>query len=103
MPAFCIRPGVGISLVAWWQKMEWHNGELFHRVGFIVTNLERPAKRVRSFATRGHEEKAANDEPSLPAVIFTSCCLTRVQIETGPEAPRQKLNQLSHEETHEIS
>jgi hypothetical protein len=27
-------------------KVEWHSGELFPRVGFIVTNLTRPAKRV---------------------------------------------------------
>jgi hypothetical protein len=30
-------------------KVEWHNGELFPRVGFIVTNLSRPAKRVVRF------------------------------------------------------
>src|SRR5271163_3670475 len=30
-------------------KVEWHNGELFPRVGFIVTNLTRPAKRVVRF------------------------------------------------------
>ena len=30
-------------------KVEWHNGELFSRVGFIVTNLSRPAKRVVRF------------------------------------------------------
>jgi hypothetical protein len=27
-------------------KVEWHRGELFLRIGFIVTNLERPAKKV---------------------------------------------------------
>jgi len=30
-------------------KVEWHKGELFPRVGFIVTNLTRPAKRVVRF------------------------------------------------------
>jgi hypothetical protein len=30
-------------------KVEWHDGELFPRVGFIVTNLSRPAKRVVRF------------------------------------------------------
>ena len=30
-------------------KVEWHQGELFPRVGFIVTNLTRPAKRVVGF------------------------------------------------------
>ncbi len=30
-------------------KVEWHPGELFPRVGFIVTNLSRPAERVMAF------------------------------------------------------
>ena len=30
-------------------KVEWHQGELYPRVGFIVTNLKRPAKRVSKF------------------------------------------------------
>jgi hypothetical protein len=39
-------------------KLEWHNGELFPRVGFIVTNLTRPAKRVvRFYNQRGTAEQ----------------------------------------------
>ena len=30
-------------------KVEWHQGELFPRVGFIVTNLSYPTKRIVSF------------------------------------------------------
>ena len=30
-------------------KVEWHPGELYPRVGFIVTNLARPANRVVAF------------------------------------------------------
>jgi len=30
-------------------RVEWHPGELYPRVGFIVTNLSRPAERVVSF------------------------------------------------------
>jgi hypothetical protein len=30
-------------------KLEWHPGELYPRVGFIVTNLARPAERVVGF------------------------------------------------------
>jgi hypothetical protein len=30
-------------------KVEWHPGELYPRVGFIVTNLARPAERVVTF------------------------------------------------------
>ena len=30
-------------------KVEWHPSELYPRVGFIVTNLARPAERVVTF------------------------------------------------------
>jgi hypothetical protein len=30
-------------------KVEWHPGELYPRIGFIVTNLARPAERVVTF------------------------------------------------------
>ena len=30
-------------------KVEWHHGELWPRVGFIVTNLTRPNRRVVKF------------------------------------------------------
>ena len=33
-------------------KVEWHPGELVPRVGFIVTNLSRPAERVIAFYNR---------------------------------------------------
>src|SRR5271168_2343802 len=39
-------------------KVEWHHGELFPSVGFIVTNLTRPAKRVvRFYNQRGTAEQ----------------------------------------------
>jgi hypothetical protein len=39
-------------------KVEWHHGELFPRVGFIVTNLSRPAQRaVRFYNQRGTAEQ----------------------------------------------
>jgi hypothetical protein len=30
-------------------KVEWHPGELYPRVGFIVSNLARPAERIVAF------------------------------------------------------
>ena len=30
-------------------KVEWHQGELYPRVGFLVTSLTRPAQRVSRF------------------------------------------------------
>ena len=43
-----IRPGAGNPrrVVA---KVEWHPGELYPRVGFIVTNMARPAENVVAF------------------------------------------------------
>src|SRR5674476_498954 len=39
-------------------KVEWHHGELCPRVGFIVTHLSRPAKRVvRFYHQRGTAEQ----------------------------------------------
>jgi hypothetical protein len=39
-------------------KVEWHQGELYPRVGFIVTNLRRPAERVSGFYNgRGTAER----------------------------------------------
>src|SRR5271170_73340 len=42
-------------------KVEWYNSELFPRVGFIVTNLSRPAKQVvRFYNQRGTAEQWIN-------------------------------------------
>ena len=39
-------------------KVEWHKGELFPRIGFIITNLTRPAKQVvRFYNQRGTAEQ----------------------------------------------
>jgi len=40
------------------EKVEWHNGELFPRIGFIITNMTgRPNKIVRSYNRRGTAEQ----------------------------------------------
>ena len=39
-------------------KVEWHKGELLPRIGFIITNLTRPAKQVvRFYNQRGTAEQ----------------------------------------------
>ena len=44
-------------------KVEWHPGELYPRVGFIVTNLARPAERVVAFYNqRGTAEQWIKEE-----------------------------------------
>ena len=43
-------------------KIEWHPGELYPRVGFIVTNLARPAERVVAFYNqRGTAEQCIKE------------------------------------------
>ena len=43
-------------------KVEWHQGELYSRVGFIVTNLTRPAERVCQFYNgRGTAEQSIKE------------------------------------------
>jgi Transposase DDE domain group 1 len=63
-------------------KVEWHQGELYPRVGFIVTNLSRPAKRVVKFYNgRGTAEQwikegknaAPLDAALLPCVPAQRC------------------------------
>ena len=49
-------------------KVEWHPGELYPRVGFIVTNLSRPAERVVAFY---------NQRGVAHPVPWTQVCLTR--------------------------
>ena len=51
-----IRPRVGTCPGE--SKVEWHQGELFPRVGFIVTNLSYPPKGiVRFYNGRGTAEQ----------------------------------------------
>ena len=49
MPASTVRQGHGTRSASVVAKVEWHPDELYPRVGFIVTNLTRPAKRVVAF------------------------------------------------------
>ena len=51
-------------------KVEWHPGELYPRVGFIVTNLSRPTERVVAFYNqRGTAEQwIKEDTPVVPQV-----------------------------------
>jgi hypothetical protein len=67
-------------------KVEWHPGELYPRVGFIVTNLARPAERVVAFYNhRGTCEQyikearssgpACRAAPSLPTPSASSSTL----------------------------
>lgn len=55
-------------------KIEWHSGELFPRVGFIVTNLSRIAKRVvRFYNQRGRCENHIKEGKYALAWTRLSC------------------------------
>jgi hypothetical protein len=56
-------------------KVEWHRAELFPRIGFIVTNLSRSAKRVvRFYNQRGTAEQWIKEGKN--AVRWTRLSLT---------------------------
>jgi len=56
-------------------KVEWHPGELYPRVGFIVTNLSRPAERVVGFYNqRGTAEQWIKEGKNALKWTRLSCC-----------------------------
>ncbi len=55
-------------------NVEWHRGELFPRVGFIVTNLTRPAKAVvRFYNHRGTAEQMIKEGKNAVKWTRLSC------------------------------
>src|ERR687883_691915 len=55
-------------------KVEWHPGELYPRVGFIVTNMTRPAERVVAFYNRrGTAEQHIEEGKGAIAWTRLSC------------------------------
>jgi len=52
------RIAQALTRAARWRRCEWHRGELYPCVGFIVTNMTTPAERVLAFynqrGTAGH-------------------------------------------------
>ena len=56
-------------------KVEWHPGELYPRVGFIVTNMTRPAKRIVAFYNqRGTAEQWIKEGKNAIKWTRLSCC-----------------------------
>jgi hypothetical protein len=59
-------------------KVEWHPGELYPRVGFIVTNLHRPAKNVGAFYNgRGTAEQWIKEGKNAVKWTRLSCTTFR--------------------------
>jgi hypothetical protein len=72
-------------------KVEWHQGELYPRVGFIVTNLERPAEGVSKFYNgRGTAERWINEGKQALRWTRLSCRALR------DNAARPQLFALAH-------
>ena len=78
-------------------KAEWHPGELYPRVGFIVTNLARPAERVvaqhnqRGTASSSPQAgqpiaSAAPRHPSRPELFAMGAHKTRRCARRSPES-----------------
>jgi hypothetical protein len=56
-------------------KVEWHQGELYPRVGFIVTNMTRPAERIVAFYNqRGTAEQWIKEGKNAVKWTRLSCC-----------------------------
>ena len=72
--ASAIGPKAGIRPAAVAAKVEWHPSELFPRVGFIVTNLSRPAERVTLFYNqRGKAEQCIKEGKNAIKWTRLSC------------------------------
>lgn len=55
-------------------KVEWHPGELYPRIGFIVTNTTRPAERVVAFYNhRGTAEQCIKEGKNAVTWTRLSC------------------------------
>jgi hypothetical protein len=66
-------------------KVEWHQGELYPRVGFIVTNLTRPAERVSRFYNgRGTAEQWIKE--GKQALALDAAVLPRLPGQRGAPA-----------------
>ena len=76
-------------------KIEWHQGELYPRVGFIVTNLSRPTKRVVKFYNgRGTAEQYIKEGKNAIRWTRLSCHAfrhnaVRFQLSRARLQPRQ--------------
>jgi Transposase DDE domain group 1 len=82
-------------------KVEWHQGELYPRVGFIVTDLTRPNKRVVKFYNdRGTAEQHINEGKNAIRWTRLSCHAFPAQRGAAPASraclqPRQFLGTLA--------
>jgi hypothetical protein len=83
-----VQHGLGAIPVA---KIEWHPGELYPRVGFIVTNLARPTERVVAFYNqRGTAEQWIKEGRS--AIKWTRTVLPDLlRQRRAPSAPRPRV------------
>jgi hypothetical protein len=67
-------------------KVEWHPGELYPRVGLIVTNLARPAGRVVAFYNQRGTAEHQMAEVAVTRQIFAGI-LSLIAGVRAPPAP----------------
>jgi len=76
-------------------KVEWHRGELYPRIGFVVTNLVRPAERIVAFYNhRGTCEQYINEGKGaikVDAAVMPILCRQR----GSPSAPCPGLQRMA--------
>src|ERR1035437_165722 len=69
-----VRPSLGRISGEMVAKVEFHSGELFPRVGFIVTNLEAPSRTVvRFYNKRGTAEQWIKEGKQAVKMTRLSC------------------------------
>src|SRR5207302_1571596 len=74
-------------------KVEWHPGELYPRVGFIVTNMSRPAENVVAYYNkRGRCEQwiKEGEEPLWEEPLWKACLGVLAFCENGDEAAHDR-------------
>ena len=64
-------------------KVEWHQGELYPRVGFIVTNLKRPAGADQQVLQRPRHRRAVDQGRQVGAALDPAV-LPRLPSQRGP-------------------
>ena len=78
-------------------KVEWHFGELYPRVGFVVSNLARPAERVVAFYNqRGIAGSSASARVTAERLVRTRRAIVLAKEAQGPDHGLNSLGNLGN-------
>jgi hypothetical protein len=85
-------------------KVEWHSGELYPRVGFVVSNLARPAERVVAFYNqRGTAGSSASARVTAERLVRTRRAIVLAKEAQGPDHGLNTLGNLGNVGLSEIA